>query len=414
MTGSLQIKNNKYYIALNLYQGGKRKVKWISTDLPVKGNKGKAKKLLREALEQYEKAEKTEQELRSNPATMLFTDAIREWFKQKVDDIERPIDPVTQQGYAAAMRVQILPYFEKSGLRLCDINKDNLQEFMKEKIKNGRVNGKGGLSPTSLRHLKNIINQTLSYFESEGIIPDNPCRFVKLPPRVRYEASFYTMAQIEDLLSKIRHEALYPLIRITALYGLRRSEALGLCWDCVNFESETFTIRRTVAKVSAIVTKDKTKNQSSRRSFPMTKEIKDLLMNLKAQQKKDRKFYGKAYFKGESDYVFRWEDGRPFSPDYVSERFSNLLKNFGMPHIRFHELRHSAASNLLSMGFSLKDVQEWLGHSDIKTTANIYGHLDAKRKISMANALSSGSESAQEPDTAGINSDNRPVVGHAS
>ena len=61
-----------------------------------------------------------------------------------------------------------------------------------------------------------------------------------------------------------------------------------------------------------------------------------------------------------------------------------------MPLIRFHELRHSAASNLLSMGFTLKDVQEWLGHSDIKTTANIYGHLDAKRKITMANALSTG------------------------
>ena len=66
---------------------------------------------------------------------------------------------------------------------------------------------------------------------------------------------------------------------------------------------------------------------------------------------------------------------------------SNTHSVNGMPHIRFHELRHSAASNLLNMGFSLKDVQEWLGHSDIKTTANTYGHLDAKRKLSMAEAL---------------------------
>ena len=86
--------------------------------------------------------------------------------------------------------------------------------------------------------------------------------------------------------------------------------------------------------------------------------------------------------------MFRWPDGRPFSPDYVSDKFPRLLKANNMPKIRFHELRHSAASNLLSMGFSLKDVQEWLGHSDIKTTANIYGHLDAKRKKSMAEALS--------------------------
>ncbi len=85
--------------------------------------------------------------------------------------------------------------------------------------------------------------------------------------------------------------------------------------------------------------------------------------------------------------MFRWSDGRPFSPDYVTGKFPKLLEANHMPHIRFHELRHSAASNLLSLGFSLKDVQEWLGHSDIKTTTNIYGHLDAKRKLSMAEAL---------------------------
>lgn len=174
--------------------------------------------------------------------------------------------------------------------------------------------------------------------------------------------------------------------RVTALYGLRRSEVLGICRDCVDFEGGTVTIRRTVSKVSTVVEKNKTKNSASRRSFPMTPEIKQLLFDLKEQQKKDKKFFGKEYHV--SDYVFRWPDGKPFSPDYVSDKFPKLLKEHGMPKIRFHELRHSAASNLLNMGFSLKDVQEWLGHSDIKTTANIYGHLDSKRKISMAEALS--------------------------
>ena len=89
----------------------------------------------------------------------------------------------------------------------------------------------------------------------------------------------------------------------------------------------------------------------------------------------------------DSQYVFRWNDGRLFAPDYVTRNFRKLLKKYDLPHIRFHELRHSAASNLLCMCFSLKDVQEWLGHSDIKTTANIYGHLDAKRKMALAEAL---------------------------
>jgi integrase len=88
-----------------------------------------------------------------------------------------------------------------------------------------------------------------------------------------------------------------------------------------------------------------------------------------------------------NDYIFKWNDGRPFSPDFVSQKFSSLLEQHGLPHIRFHELRHSCASVLIAMGFSLKDVQEWLGHSDIKMTANIYSHLDVTRKKNMADKL---------------------------
>ncbi len=390
MTGSLQIKNNKYYLVLNLYRNGKRKVKWINTDLPVKGNKTKAQKLLRETLKQYEEEEARLAELQDSPALMPFTEAIRKWYAYKTADIECPIDPITQQGYEIMMRVQIMPYFAEKGYRLCDINKQNLQAFINEKATKGKLDGSGGLSGVTLRKIKSIINMTLTYYEAEGIIDKNPCKFLRLPPKVRHEANFFTMSQVEELLGKLResNEPLYPMIRVTALYGLRRSEALGLCWDCVNFENETFTIRRTVTKVSKVVAKDKTKNLTSRRSFPMTAEIKELFQSLKAQQKKDKKFYGNTYF--DNDYVFRWEDGKPFAPDYITRKFRKLLKEYDMPLIRFHELRHSAASNLLSMGFTLKDVQEWLGHSDIKTTANIYGHLDAKRKITMANALSTG------------------------
>ena len=386
MTGSLQIKNNKYYLVLNTYENGKRKPKWIATELAAKGNKTRAQKLLRDTIKEYDQAEVARAEQEANRSLMPFTEAIRLWYEDKLSDFEHPIDEVTKQGYDTLMKNHVYPYFRKKGFRLCEITKDNLQEYISEKAKNGKLNGKGGLAPRSLKLIKNIVNQTLQFCVAEGMIPSNPCQFVKLPACQRYEAKFYTKSQIDELLEKIKSESLYPLIRLTALYGLRRSEALGLCWDCVNFEAETITIRRTVSKVTTVVAKDKTKNNSSRRSFPMTPDIKQLLLELQTQQKKDKKFFGKEYH--DCDYVFRWPDGRPFSPDYVSDKFPRLLKANNMPKIRFHELRHSAASNLLSMGFSLKDVQEWLGHSDIKTTANIYGHLDAKRKKSMAEALS--------------------------
>lgn len=385
MTGSLQVKNNKYYIVLNIYENGKRKAKWISTDLPTKGNKHRAQRMLLETLVQYDQAEELRKEQEKNRAMIPFTDAVKYWYIEKTEDFEHPIDEVTKQGYDLLMKRHILPYFEDKGFLLCEISKENLQAFINEKARNGRLRGEGGLAPRSLRLLKNIVNQTLLLCVSEGRIPNNPCQFVKLPACERYEARFYTKSQIDLLLEKAKDEPLYPLIRLTALYGLRRSEALGLCWDCVDFEAETITIRRTVSKVTNVVAKDKTKNTSSRRSFPMTNDVKTLLLELREQQRKDKAFFGNTY--QDSQYVFRWNDGRLFSPDYVTDKFSKILKKNDLPHIRFHELRHSAASNLLNMGFTLKDVQDWLGHSDIKTTANIYGHLDAKRKTAMAEAL---------------------------
>lgn len=81
-------------------------------------------------------------------------------------------------------------------------------------------------------------------------------------------------------------------------------------------------------------------------------------------------------------------DGCLYAPEYVSKQFAKLLKKYNLPHIRFHEFRHSCASLLLNAEFTLKNVQEWMGHADIKMTADIYGHLDTARKKSMADKLS--------------------------
>lgn len=378
MTGSLQVKEDKYYVVLNLRDSkGKRKQKWISTGFAVKGNKKRAEQFLRECLSEYEAKEHLVS------CNTLFSDAVRQWLQE----IEIRIDSVTYQGYKALADVHILPYFDDLGVKLTDITRRILQAYIDEKFRNGRVDGKGGLSPRTMRLHKNILFQTLESAVRDNLISSNPCAMVIMPQQQRYEAKFYNQEQINALLNAVKDEPLYPLLKLTVVYGLRRSEVLGLKWDSVDFDADTITIKHTVTKVSTIVEKDKTKNATSYRSFPIVPEIKQLLLTLKKREQENCKLLGTCY--NENDYILKWDDGRPFSPDYVSQRFSRLLEINNMPHIRFHELRHSCASFLINMGFTLKDVQEWLGHSDIKMTANIYGHLDVNRKKNMADIISS-------------------------
>ena len=382
MTGSLQIKSGKFYMVLNIQENGKRKMKWISTGLAVKGNKRKAEQMLRETLQTYEI------EQRGPKCDMPYSDYVQKWLEY----VHRKVDEVTYQGYELLAQRQIIPWFQEKSTKLDEVSLPLLQEYIDEKATKGRADGKGGLSPRSLRLHKNILYQSLTEAVKDGLIASNPCQHVILPKNVRYESHFYTVEQLNQFFEAIRDEPLYPLLKITAIYGLRRSEVLGLKWDSIDFGAGTMTIRHTVSKVTKAVEKDKTKNATSYRSVPLTEEAQRIFQAAKAEEEKNRRLFGRQY--QESDYVFKWADGRSYSPDYITSKFPALLKKHGMPHIRLHELRHSCASLLINAGFTLKDVQEWMGHADIKMTANIYGHLDVSRKQSMAEKLS-GDLSAQ-------------------
>lgn len=375
MTGSLTVKNGKYYAVLNVYENGKRKKKWINSELLEKGNKRRAEQFLRDKLAEYERMEGIVK------SDVLFSDYVRIWLEQ----ISRKVDTVTMQGYQVLADGHILPYFDEAKIPLVKMDYRVIQRYIDAKHKNGRLDGNGGLSARSLKLHKNIINQSLNLAVQNKLIPANPCQFVVLPQTTRYESSFYNDKQLKLLFSALKDDPLLPLIKITALYGLRRSELLGLQWDSIDFDAKTMTIRHTVSKVTEVVAKDKTKNASSRRTFPLTPEATEIFLAAKCQEQQNRLAFGKEY--QENSYVFKWPDGHTYSPDYVSHRFNDLLKKHNLPHIRFHELRHSCASMLIAMGWTLKDVQEWLGHSDVKMTANIYAHLDTARKTNIAEAL---------------------------
>lgn len=168
---------------------------------------------------------------------------------------------------------------------------------------------------------------------------------------------------------------------MTAHYGFRRGEALGLRWKDIDFKDGVLKVCNTRTRVASNVEK-RPKSESSLRVLPLIPRVCEYLQNLIQQQEADKQEFGDCY--QENDYVCKYRNGTPLNVNTINHAFKRILKANDMPHIRFHDLRHSTASYLLKNGLSLKEIQTWLGHSDISTTANIYAHVDAEMKRNTA------------------------------
>ena len=249
------------------------------------------------------------------------------------------------------------------------------------------------LSSNTIVHHHAIIRKCLEYAFKMDIIPNNPADKVQKPKVEQYIGSYYTQTELNTLFEKSKGDPLEVVILITAFYGLRRSEVLGLKWDSFDFDNLTFTIKHTVTITNTegnnrkLECKDKTKNKSSYRSLTLLDDMAEKLLELKEKQEAFKKAFGKSYNKQYLDYVFVNPQGKLIRPDYITQHFSMLLEKIGMKHIRFHDLRHSCASLLLAKGIPMKAIQEWLGHSNFSTTANLYAHLDSNSKKKSAEVL---------------------------
>ena len=173
-------------------------------------------------------------------------------------------------------------------------------------------------------------------------------------------------------------------VLLASFYGLRRSEVLGLKWDAIDFEANTLEVKHIVTQASidgkkVLVQADRAKTKSSLRTLPLVPHIRDRLLMLKGQQETYRRLCGKSYNREYLGYLCVDEIGNIIRPNYVSEQFPKLLEKNG--------LRHSCASLMVMNGVSMKQVQEWLGHSTFSITADIYAHLDYKSKQGSAGVI---------------------------
>lgn len=315
--------------------------------------------------------------------TILFTDFILEWLEMMKSSVEL----TTYSSYANSIKGSIVPYFKDKMLTLQDLEKHpkHIQDYYQFEL------GKG-LTANTVIHRHANIRKCLQYAFQIGLIKSNPADRVEWPRKDKYLATIYNQQELEILFKTVKGDPIELGVILAAFYGLRRSEVVGLKWDAIDFEKKTISIKHTVTQVNVdgkniTVQKDRTKTKSSYRTLPLVPPFEELLRRLKQEQLVNQKVCGAAYCKKYLDYIYVNAMGELVKPNFITQHFEIVLKNHGLKKIRFHDLRHSCASLLYANGVSLRDIQEWLGHSDIGTTSNIYTHLDYSSKVSSANAI---------------------------
>ena len=378
IAGHLQEKKGLYYMVLSYKdKSGKRVSKWLPTGLPVKGNKKRAEDMLMAARAEFVAGEA------AIDRDMPFSSYLVQW----MEIARSTLKPNTAAGYASMIQNPIAPYFQQRGITLGGLQAVDIQMFYTSQLKR--------VSANTVIHYHAIIHRALKYAVKTDLIDVNPADKVERPRKDRFTASFYDGNEVNRLIQAARGTPLELPVMLAAFYGLRRSEAVGLKWDAIDFENKTIAIRHTVTACAEKgrrieVAADTTKTASSRRTLPLVPAFQTKLAALKEQQEKNRILCGRSYCTDYLGYVLVDAMGNRLKLSYISTAFPALLKRNGLRPIRFHDLRHSCASLLLKNGVPMKQIQEWLGHSDFSTTANIYAHLDAGSKLTSAQAMEKG------------------------
>lgn len=400
ITGRLQPKKTKkgteyYYMIIQTDNpdGTKGKPQWESTGLPVKNNKRKAQAILDARLnelnsgqtnlpnstESVQPAPESDQSNSETPAdSTLFSDWVREWLNNK----DGTVRDSTIEGYRLHAK-HVIDYFDSKETLLSQITYQDIDTYCTLMLKEGKVNrqtgAKSGLAVRTVRSHKFVINAALNKAVLYGLIKQNPAEQIKVTSKnnraLAKKPVFFTLKEAQDYVAflKENNDVLHDLIWATLKLGLRKSEALGLTEQAIDFKRKKIYINRTVVKIIKIHDENDTKTADSDREYPLTPELETFCRTVINKKRENMRFYGNKYI--HTDFLFTWDDGRPFSPDFVYHHHKRMVAKFGRPELTVHNLRHSAASILFEMGWSAKDIQEWLGHADYYTTMNIYTHI---------------------------------------
>lgn len=377
MTAAIREKSGRYYIMVDWRQDGKRKQKWIKTPYMVGTNcKRKLEQLRLEVLSEY----KPLTELVDGE--VLFSDYLITW----IEETKHHLALSTYNSYRQALEREICPYFAAQKIKLNELKPYHIQKFYNDRME---INGN---SANTVLHFHAYIHSALNYAVRTERLHRNPADNVVLPRKEKHIANYYTLDELNNLISFVKGKPLEPVVLLASWFGLRRGEIIGLKWDCIDFQNKTISIvgvmkdRGDPDKKREMYYCPTPKTSSSIRLLPMPQAAIDYLSALKAKQD-ERKATDEYYNHDWDDFVCVWDNGNILTLDYVSHMFPRLSEKAGLRRLKLHELRHTNISLLLESGANMRELVDWAGHSNYSTTADIYSHIQYSAKKKLASML---------------------------
>lgn len=384
----LQKKGKIWYVVLNYKENGKWKKKWISTGEVS----ARAARAVEKDLEYRASAGLIKVQAEKAVATLASH------FDRYLDLCVKPPSrkPSTYENYRYVRNRVCRLLGDK---KLDRITSEDIDAYIKAELE-------AGISHTLIRLEYRVMRLAFQAAVKWKLLVVNPCDAVTPPAPVKYEAHVATMEEVQKLLETAGACAIpirEVVVCLGALCGLRRGEMCALEWKDVDMDEGSITVRHTMArrynedikdghyykvfrgskKTSLVI--DDAKTEASAGKIYIPSLAVDALRRMYLWQQRNRMLLGMCYT--DNGLVLCHEDGHPCAPNWIYQEFEELLKETGLPHLRVHDLRHTAATLLLEQGVDIKLVSRQLRHSDTVITQNLYQHVTDRLARTSADAM---------------------------
>ncbi|WP_373231963.1 tyrosine-type recombinase/integrase [Cohnella sp.] len=309
------------------------------------------------------------------PEKLTLMNFVEEW---KVKYAQKHLETLTYRNYMFHIKNHILPYF--GHLRLDQVKTLHVVSFLTDLTSpSARKDGQEKtLSSSTIQYIYRVLRNIFNIAVEWRIINYNPVADVKKPKVTTKEVSVYNEEEVAAVFKALDSELLEwrLLITLALTMGMRRGELLALEWAQVDLQNAYLDVKQSFSltqKGNPLIKAPKTKSSIRRISIPSSL-IPDLI-KLREKMIAERALLGDKWLGGDHSFVFSTTNGKAVYYSYASQWWRNFTVRHSIRYIRFHDLRHTSATLLINQGVHAKVISSRLGHANISTTMNIYGHV---------------------------------------